>query len=89
MVLPGGIGFEAGTVEREADREAKNRFGMLAYVLAGALQELRNRSFKTQLKLRTKSLPAGQQLSTIANAALPLQSWLQDRLRRSSMMMGY
>jgi len=39
MVLLAGIGFEAETVER-ADR-AKNRFGMLAYVLAG-IQALRN-----------------------------------------------
>lgn len=39
MVLLAGIGFEAQTVER-ADRQAKKRFGMLAYVMAG-LQQLR------------------------------------------------
>lgn len=31
MVLLAGIGFEAEAVER-ADRQAKNRFGLLAYI---------------------------------------------------------
>jgi len=36
-ILLAGIGFEAETVER-ADRATKNRFGMLAYVLADTPQ---------------------------------------------------
>jgi diacylglycerol kinase family enzyme len=38
MVLLAGIGFEAEVVEK-ADRQTKNRFGTLAYIMAG-LQQL-------------------------------------------------
>jgi len=70
MVLLAGIGFEAGTVER-ADREAKNRFGMLAYVLAG-IQELRNlESFKTRIETEDKIVTCRAAAVTIANAAPP------------------
>jgi len=70
MVLLAGIGFEAGTVER-ADREAKNRFGMLAYVLAG-IQELGNlKSFKTRIETEDKIVTCRAAAVTIANAAPP------------------
>lgn len=70
MVLLAGIGFEAETVER-ADREAKNRFGMLAYVLAG-IQELRNlESFETQIETEDKIITLNAAAITVANAAPP------------------
>lgn len=70
MVLLAGIGFEAETVER-ADREAKNRFGMLAYVLAG-VQQLRNlKSFETRIETEDKVITLSAAAVTIANAAPP------------------
>lgn len=55
MVLLAGIGFEAETVEL-ADRDAKNRFGMMAYVFAG-IQQLRNlKTLMLKLKQKTGSL---------------------------------
>ena len=70
MVLLAGIGFEAETVEL-ADREAKNRFGMLAYVLAG-VQQLRNfSSFETRIETEDKIITLNAAAVTIANAAPP------------------
>lgn len=70
MVLLAGIGFEAETVEK-ADREAKNRFGMLAYVLAG-VQQLRNfSSFETRIETEDKIVTLNAAAVTIANAAPP------------------
>lgn len=70
MVLLTGIGFEAETVER-ADREAKNRFGMMAYVLAG-LQELRNlESFDVEIETEDKIIKTTAVAVTVANAAPP------------------
>lgn len=71
MVLLAGIGFEAKAVER-ADRETKNRFGMLAYVLAG-IQQLRTnlRLFKTQIETDDKVITLRAVAVTIANAAPP------------------
>ncbi|AFZ28729.1 hypothetical protein Glo7428_0114 [Gloeocapsa sp. PCC 7428] len=70
MVLLAGVGFEAETVER-ADREAKNRFGMLAYVLAG-IQELRNlESFETRIETEDKVITLNAAAVTVANAAPP------------------
>lgn len=68
MVLLAGIGFEADTVER-ADREFKNRFGMLAYVMAG-FQNLRNlQSFETRIETEDKIITLNAAAVTIANAA--------------------
>ncbi|HEY9845277.1 MAG TPA: YegS/Rv2252/BmrU family lipid kinase, partial [Candidatus Caenarcaniphilales bacterium] len=70
MVLLAGIGFEAEAVER-ADREAKNRFGMLAYVLAG-VQSLRDmQSFETRIETEDKVITCQAAAVTIANAAPP------------------
>lgn len=70
MVLLAGIGFEAETVEK-ADREAKNRLGMLAYVLAG-VQQLRNfKSFETRIETEDKIITLNAAAVTIANAAPP------------------
>jgi YegS/Rv2252/BmrU family lipid kinase len=70
MVLLVGIGFEAEAVER-ANRNAKNRFGMLAYVLAG-LQQLRNLSkFSVEIETEDKVIQVSAASVTIANAAPP------------------
>jgi YegS/Rv2252/BmrU family lipid kinase len=68
MVLLAGIGFEAETVER-ADRDAKNRFGIMAYVLAG-LQELRElESFDVEIETEDKIIKTTAVAVTVANAA--------------------
>ncbi|WP_228054569.1 YegS/Rv2252/BmrU family lipid kinase [Gloeocapsopsis crepidinum] len=70
MVLLAGIGFEAETVKR-ADRDVKNRFGMLAYVLAG-IHELRNlESFETRIETEDKVITLNAAAVTVANAAPP------------------
>jgi YegS/Rv2252/BmrU family lipid kinase len=70
MVLLVGIGFEAETVER-ADREAKNRLGILAYILAG-LQELGNfESFDVEIETEDKIIKTTAAAVTVANAAPP------------------
>lgn len=70
MTLLAGVGFEAATVKR-ANREYKNRFGMLAYILAG-LQELRNlESFETRLETDDKVITLQAAAVTIANVAPP------------------
>jgi YegS/Rv2252/BmrU family lipid kinase len=68
MVLLAGIGFEAETVEL-ADRESKNRFGMLAYVLAG-LSQLRNLDqFEVEIETEDKIIMVSAAAITVANAA--------------------
>jgi diacylglycerol kinase family enzyme len=68
MVLLAGIGFEAEMVEK-VDRETKNRFGMLAYVLAG-IQQLREfETFEAQLETDEKVITVSACAVTIANAA--------------------
>jgi YegS/Rv2252/BmrU family lipid kinase len=70
MVLLAGIGFEAETVEL-ADRDAKNRFGMLAYVLAG-LQQLQNlETFEVEIETEDKIVKVSAAAVTVANAAPP------------------
>ena len=53
MVLLAGIGFEAETVNL-ADRNAKNRLGMLAYVLAGLSKWASLTSLRWKLSWKTK-----------------------------------
>lgn len=68
MVLLTGIGFEAETVEK-ADRESKNRFGMMAYVIAG-LQELGNlQKFNVEIETEDKIVQTIASAVTVANAA--------------------
>lgn len=68
MILLTGIGFEAGTIER-ADREAKNRWGALAYIIAGWQQLNEHDLFETEIEISgvTRNFQAGA--ITIANAA--------------------
>ncbi len=68
MVLLAGIGFEAETVEL-ADRESKNRLGMLAYILAG-ISQLRNLDqFEAEIETEDKIITVLAAAITIANAA--------------------
>ncbi|BAZ46066.1 diacylglycerol kinase catalytic region [Chondrocystis sp. NIES-4102] len=70
MILLAGIGFEADTVE-DADREAKNRLGMLAYVFSG-LKQLQNfQKFKTIIETDDKIIKVDANAVTVANAAPP------------------
>ncbi len=70
MVLLAGIGFEAETVEK-ADRTAKKRFGMLAYVMAG-LQQLRELDhFTAEIETEDKVITVTASAVTVANAAPP------------------
>jgi YegS/Rv2252/BmrU family lipid kinase len=68
MILLAGIGFEAETVDL-ANRDTKDRLGMLAYIFAG-LQELRNLStFETQIETEDKIIKVTAAAVTVANAA--------------------
>jgi YegS/Rv2252/BmrU family lipid kinase len=70
MVLLTGIGFEAETVDK-ADREAKNRLGVLAYILAG-LQQLRSfETFEVEIETEDKIIKTSAAAVTVANAAPP------------------
>jgi YegS/Rv2252/BmrU family lipid kinase len=70
MVLLAGIGFEAETVE-QADRAAKNRLGMLAYVMSG-LQQLRElESFDAEIETDEQIIKVTAAAITVANAAPP------------------
>lgn len=70
MILLAGIGFEAETVSR-ADREYKDQFGRLAYVLAG-LQELSElEAFTTELETEDKVITVTTAAVTVANIAPP------------------
>ncbi len=68
MVLLAGIGFEAETVDL-ADRDAKNRLGMLAYVLAGLKQVGNLKPFEVEIELEDKIIAVSAAAITIANAA--------------------
>jgi YegS/Rv2252/BmrU family lipid kinase len=68
MVLLAGIGFEAETVNL-ADRTAKNRLGILAYVLAGLKQVGNLNQFEVQIELEDKIIEVSAAAITIANAA--------------------
>lgn len=70
MILLTGIGFEAETVNR-ADRESKNQFGMLAYILAG-LEELNElETFDAKLETDDKIITLQAAAVTVANLAPP------------------
>lgn len=70
MILLTGIGFEAETVER-ADREAKKRLGVLAYIFAGMQQLNEHNVFETELEIAGITSQCQAAAITIANAAPP------------------
>jgi YegS/Rv2252/BmrU family lipid kinase len=70
MILLAGIGFEAETVER-ADRESKNRLGLLAYILAGIEQLGQMAQFDAEIETDDKIISVTASAITVANAAPP------------------
>ena len=70
LILLAGIGYEAETIEK-ADREAKNRWGSLAYIMAGWQQLDEQKLFDAEVEIEgeIKTFQAGA--ITIANAAPP------------------
>ena len=68
MILLAGVGFEADTVE-DANREAKDRFGMLAYVLSGLKQLKDFTQFTAEVETSDKIITVDTSAVTIANAA--------------------
>ena len=70
MILLAGIGFEAETVQ-DADREAKDRIGMLAYILSGLKQLREFEEFTAEIETEDKVITIDASAVTIANAAPP------------------
>lgn len=70
MVLLAGIGFEAETVER-ANREMKNRFGILAYIVAGMQQLADQEAFDAEIEINGEISTFQCGAITVANAAPP------------------
>ncbi len=68
MLLLAGIGFEAETVDL-ADREAKDRLGMLAYIFAGIKQVGNINQFEVVIELDDKIIEVSAAAITVANAA--------------------
>lgn len=68
MILLTGVGFEAGFVER-ASRDLKNRFGPLAYILAGVQEFNEAQIFEATVQLEDKVSKVSTGAITIANAA--------------------
>ncbi|MGB5633941.1 MAG: YegS/Rv2252/BmrU family lipid kinase [Waterburya sp.] len=68
MILLTGIGFEAATVEK-ADREAKNQWGVLAYLIAGWQQLDEQQPFEAELEIEGVVQKFQAAAITIANAA--------------------
>jgi YegS/Rv2252/BmrU family lipid kinase len=74
MVLLAGIGFEADTVNL-ADREAKKRLGVMAYILAGLTQLSNLNQFEVEIEIEDKIISVSAAAIAIANAA-PITSIL-------------
>ena len=74
LILLAGVGFEAETVAR-ADREAKNRWGSLAYILAGWQQLDKQVLFDAEIEIENNTQKFQAKAITVANAA-PLTSIL-------------
>ena len=68
MILFAGIGFGAETIE-DADRDAKNRWGMLAYVFSGFKQLQNFEKFEAEIETDNKIISVAANAITIANAA--------------------
>jgi methylglyoxal synthase len=68
LILLAGIGYEAETIEK-ADREAKNRWGSLAYIMAGWQQLDEQKLFEAKIEIEGKIETFQAGAITIANAA--------------------
>jgi diacylglycerol kinase (ATP) len=70
LILLAGIGYEAETIEK-ADREAKNRWGSLAYIMAGWQQLEEQKLFEAKIEVEGKIETFQAGAITVANAAPP------------------
>lgn len=70
MLLLAGIGFEAETVQT-ANRDLKNKFGMLAYVLAGLQQLQQSQIFEARLETEQQTITVPAIAITVASIAPP------------------
>jgi YegS/Rv2252/BmrU family lipid kinase len=70
MILLAGIGFEAETVNK-ADRDAKKRWGPLAYIMAGWQQLKEQKDFETTIEINGEINQVEAAAITIANVAPP------------------
>ncbi len=70
LILLAGIGYEAETIEK-ADREAKNRWGSLAYIMAGWQQLDEQKLFDAEIEIQGEIRTFQAGAITIANAAPP------------------
>lgn len=68
LILLAGIGYEAETIEK-ADREAKNRWGSLAYLMAGWQQLDEQQLFEAEIEIEGEIRTFQAGAITIANAA--------------------
>lgn len=68
MLLLVGIGLEANAVEA-ASREAKNRFGILAYLIAGVQQLRAMKPFEVKIETEETVITCQATAITVANAA--------------------
>ena len=68
MVLLAGIGFEAETVER-ANRDLKNKIGVMAYIVAGMQQIASQEAFKAEIEINGQIKSFECSAITVANAA--------------------
>lgn len=70
MILLAGIGYEAETISK-ADRETKQRWGPLAYVMAGLQQLDEQTLFETEIEIDGTTSRVRSGAVTVANAAPP------------------
>ena len=70
LILLAGIGYEAETIEK-ADRETKNRWGSLAYIMAGWEQLDEQKLFEAEIEIEGEIRTFQAGAITIANAAPP------------------
>ncbi len=70
MLLLAGIGLEANAISA-ASREAKNRFGILAYIMAGIRQIQELELFEVKIETEQTVITCQATAVTVANAAPP------------------
>ncbi|MBE9011171.1 YegS/Rv2252/BmrU family lipid kinase, partial [Pseudanabaenaceae cyanobacterium LEGE 13415] len=70
MLLLAGIGFEAETVQA-ANRDLKDKFGMLAYVIAGLKQLQQPPQFEARLETEEQTITVPAIALTVASIAPP------------------
>ena len=70
MLLLAGIGLEANAIEA-ASRETKNRFGILAYIMAGIGQLQALELFEVKIETDETTITCQASAITVANAAPP------------------